>query len=64
MLTGQYSLDNIATQIIEYESGELSDVATVELFQTLVDTGLLSQLQGSYQRIARLLFEEGLLVVP
>jgi len=55
---------DIVTQLIEYESGELSDVATVELFQELVDTGVLRHLQGSYQRTARQLFEEGFLVTP
>jgi len=57
-------MKQLVTQIIEYESGELSNVEIVELFQELVDTGVLHQLQGSYQRTARQLFEEGFLVTP
>ena len=45
--------------IIAYESGELSDDATIELFQHLVDSGLAWSLQGSYGRTAQALIDAG-----
>jgi len=46
-------------QIIAYEAGELDSDQTVELFQTLIDTGAIYSLQGSYQRFADRLVREG-----
>jgi hypothetical protein len=57
-------MKQLITKVLEYEAGELSNVEVVELFQELVDTGALRHLQGSYQRTARQLFEEGFLVTP
>lgn len=48
-----------AGAITDYEAGKLSHSETVELFQHLVDTGLVWQLQGSYGRTAVSLFETG-----
>jgi hypothetical protein len=47
-------------KIIAFESGELDESATVDLFQQLIDSGLAWQLQGSYGRAARQLIEAGL----
>ncbi len=47
-------------KIIAYENGELDDEGIVELFQSLVDSGLAWQLQGSYGRTAEYLISEGL----
>jgi hypothetical protein len=45
--------------IIAYESGDLSDYQTVNLFAELVRTGLAFQLQGHYGRTAAALIEAG-----
>lgn len=47
--------------IIAFESGELDEDATLELFQYLVNTGLAWQLQGSYGRTAKSLLDAGLI---
>ena len=47
--------------IIAYESGELSDDEIVELFQGLLDSGLVYQLQGHYGRTAQDLLYAGLI---
>ena len=49
-----------ADAIIAYEMGELDDDETIQLFQTLVDTGMAYQLQGSYGRTAASMIEAGL----
>lgn len=48
-------------QIMAYEDGELSEDEMIQLFQGLLDTGLVWQLQGHYGRTARLLIERGLI---
>ena len=43
--------------IIKYEQGELTDQETIELFATLVKSGMCWQLQGHYGRTAQCLIE-------
>lgn len=52
---------DLVGQISAYESGELDVEEIVELFQYLVDTGILFALQGSYQRVAFDLASQGLI---
>ena len=47
--------------IIKYESGQLNQEQTIQLFQGLVDSGLAWKLQGHYGRLAYQLLEAGLL---
>jgi len=51
-------------KIIAYESGELSDEETIELFQSLINDGTAWQLQGTYGRQANALIEAGLCHLP
>jgi hypothetical protein len=51
-------------KIIAFESGELDEDETLELFQHLVSTGLAWKLQGSYGRAAADLLDAGLITSP
>ena len=51
--------DNI-DRIMAYETGELEEHEIVNLFQDLIDAGLVWQLQGSYGRQATALIQAGL----
>ena len=46
-------------KIIDYETGLMSDDEVIDFFQEMIDSGLVWQLQGSYQRLAIQLIEEG-----
>ena len=50
---------DVVGKIIDFESGELSQDETIELFQNLIDSGLAWQLQGCYGRGATALIEAG-----
>ena len=51
----------IIEKIIAYENGELEDAEeTIKFFQEIIDSGLVWQLQGHYQRTAIALVEAGL----
>lgn len=49
-------------RIIDYECGNLSDDEIIALFQELIDSGIVWQLQGHYGRTARALINAGLCV--
>ena len=55
---------NLTSDIIAYESGELSEQEVIALFQDLVDSGLAWKLQGFYGRTAVDLIEAGLVTLP
>ena len=50
---------NIINFIIEYESGELSDKNTLELFAELIKSGQAWTLQGHYGRQAKNFVDNG-----
>ena len=52
---------NVTDKIIAYESGELDQDETIDLFQHLLDTGIIHHLQGSYQRATASLLNQGLI---
>lgn len=47
--------------MMSYENGELDAEQTVELFQNLIDSGLIFNLQGHYMRVAKELVDAGLI---
>ena len=47
-------------QIMAFENGELGDEEVVELFQSLIDSGMAWSLQGFYGRTAAALIDAGL----
>jgi hypothetical protein len=48
-------------KMIAYESGEMTDTETLELFSELIRTGMAWKLQGSYGRTANRLIDLGLI---
>jgi len=53
--------NDIVTKIINYEEGNMTEDEVINFFQELKDSGTINGLQGSYQRMARNLFEAGLI---
>lgn len=45
--------------IIRYENGDMDGDETVAFFQRIIDNGLVWQLQGSYERMARAFLADG-----
>jgi hypothetical protein len=56
-------MDQIS-KIMAYESGDLDDDGIVDLFQELLNSGLVWQLQGHYGRTAMALLNQGLITLP
>jgi hypothetical protein len=54
-------MQKLTQRIVEYEKGELNEQQTIELFQELVDSGIVWDLQGHYGRLAYQLMEAGLI---
>lgn len=46
-------------KIIAFESGDLDEAETISLFQDLIDSGVVWNLQGTYGRTARALIDAG-----
>jgi hypothetical protein len=51
-------------KVIAYEAGELNEDETLDLFQQLVDTGMIRGLQGHYGRTAQAIIDAGLITLP
>ena len=52
---------DLVTNLIAFESGELNAPQTIELFSSLIKSGMAWQLQGCYERGARNLILQGYL---
>lgn len=52
-------MKDIATDLMEFDAGNLNARETLELFALLVASGLAWTLQGTYGRTARVLINEG-----
>ena len=53
---------HIVELIMKYEAGDTNEKETLELFQRLLDEGLVWSLQGHYQRMAERLLDAGLIL--
>ena len=51
-------------KIIAFEEGRLSDKETIDLFQEMVNSGLVWELQGGYGRVAMDMIDKGEVKVP
>ena len=54
-------MKELLNKIVAYEQGKLDEQQTIQLFQELVDSGLIMKLQGHYGRMAFQLMEAGLI---
>lgn len=52
--------NSYVSRIMDYEQGLMSEEEMVDLFQDLIDSGVIWSLQGSYSRVARQLIKSGL----
>jgi hypothetical protein len=60
----QEQVKDLAARITRFESGEMEEGEVFALFQTLIDTGVINVLQGTYQRIAVDLLRAGQVFLP
>jgi hypothetical protein len=66
MKTYEYETGMNALQgIMAYENGEMEDDdEVIDFFQHLMNTGIINHLQGSYQRVAMELLQQGMISHP
>ena len=50
--------------IMDYEDGNMDEDEVIDFFQGLVNSGIISHLQGSYQRTAMALLQSGMINQP
>ncbi len=58
------SLETLTDRLARYDRGTLPDPETAELFQYLIDTGLLWLLPGRYGRAAEGMIRSGSVLLP
>ena len=54
-------MTDIIDKIISYEAGDIYGWEVLDLYADLINTGMILNLQGTYQREARHLIEEGII---
>ena len=54
---------NLVDKIMNYESGSMSNIDTINFFQYLIDTGICWTLQGHYGRQANYFIEQGICII-
>jgi len=52
---------DVVSKVMDYEAGEMEDTEIVKFFSEITKSGLVFQLQGSYQRALRSMIEAGYL---
>tara|TARA_R110002126_G_scaffold12065_1_gene52839 strand:- start:888 stop:1061 length:174 start_codon:yes stop_codon:yes gene_type:complete len=57
-------MKELSERIVSYEKGDLDQQQTIQLFQELLNSGLVWKLQGHYGRLAYQLIEAGLIDSP
>ena len=57
-------MDDVVGKIMSFEEGELDNEEVFALFQFLLDSGMIYNLQGSYQRMAEDLLLAGKIEMP
>jgi len=55
---------DVVSDIMAFESGEMSEAEMIKMFQSMVNTGSVWGLQGSYGRTAQSLLDAGLIQYP
>ncbi|SRR5579871_1063231 len=64
MVCGEHQGQTMLDDIISYEHGELSEQQTIELFQRIVNNGMVWTMKGDYSRKAMELERKGLIRFP
>lgn len=54
-------MTNSLNIMISYENGDLSEQETIDFFLTILNSGIVWKLQGSYGRTAQAMIKEGLI---
>lgn len=57
-------MKDVVGKIIAFENGEMDNEEVFELFQFLLDSGMIHSLQGSYQRMTEELLLAGKIEMP
>jgi hypothetical protein len=55
---------NTVDMLMKYEQDDLTTDEIIDLFQHLINTGLIYNMQGHYQRNASKMIQAGLIILP